>query len=340
MAGSVAAVTNLPAPVDPQGVLQLALWTPTSLVLPETLTYEAWQEVGRVLDRADRSLRWWIGDWWRFGERAYGEMASQEARDGVRDETGLAYQSVANAAWVADRFEYSRRRESLSWSHHLEVAALEPDAQDRFLDQAVAEGWSRNDLRAAIKRSRVLIAAPGSLPPGKYAIVLADPPWRYDFNATEAARAIENQYPTLSQQEIVGLTDAAGRSVTDLAQDDAVLYLWATNPKLTEAIEVLEAWGFRYVTNLAWVKDRIGMGYWARQRHELVLIGVRGEFSPPAEHLRPDSVIEAPRTTHSAKPPALHELIEAAWPDLPKVELFARSGRPGWAVFGNQVEAA
>jgi N6-adenosine-specific RNA methylase IME4 len=238
---------------------------------------------------------------------------------------------------VASRVETSRRREVLSWSHHKEVAALEPAEQDAWLDRAEAEGWTRMDLRSAIKRGRVLAAPAASLPAGKFAVLLADPPWQYDFSPTDAARAIENHYPTLTADEIACLEDADGRPVADLAADDAVLYMWATNPKVAEALTVIEGWGFRYVTNLAWVKDRIGMGYWARQRHELLLVATRGEMAPPPEHLRPDSVIEAPRRAHSEKPDAVHEFIEAIWPDVPKVELFAREARDGWAVFGNQV---
>lgn len=185
--------------------------------------------------------------------------------------------------------------------------------------------------RAALRSRR--------LPSGKYSILLADPPWRYEFAETDS-RGIENHYLTLDVAEIADYRDAAGRSVADLVADDAVLYLWATNPKLPEALEVLAAWGFRYVTNVVWIKDRIGMGYWARARHELVLIGVRGQFSPPPPAQRPDSVFMAPRGAHSVKPPAIHELVEAAWPAAPKVELFARRPRAGWAVFGNDAGIA
>jgi N6-adenosine-specific RNA methylase IME4 len=174
------------------------------------------------------------------------------------------------------------------------------------------------------------------LPAGKYAILLADPPWQYDFVEADN-RAIENQYPTLTADQIACYEDSEGRSIADVAADDAVLFLWATNPKLTEAMTVIRGWGFEYLTNMVWVKDRIGMGYWARARHELLLIARRGAMSPPAVDLRPDSVIEAPRGAHSAKPASVYELLEAIWPDTPKVEIFGRNTRPGWATYGNQV---
>ena len=87
-----------------------------------------------------------------------------------------------------------------------------------------------------------------------------------------------------------------------------------------------------------WVKDRIGMGYWFRGRHELLLVAKRGAVSPPEESLRPDSVIEAPRGEHSAKPEAVYEVLEALYPDSTKIELFARTARPGWTPWGTRYD--
>lgn len=325
---------RLPQVADPNGVLGMFLWTEVAVDLPEHLTFEAWEEVGRVIGRAGRAVQWWAGDWLRFGERRYGEMYSQGL-----DATGLDYGTLANYVYVTDRFESSRRRENLSFGHHQEVASEPPEVADAWLDQAEAEGWSIADLRKARRRAKAAEVSVPALPAGKYAVILADPPWQYDFVEADN-RAIENQYPTLTADEIACLEDADGRPVADLAADDAVLFLWATNPKLTEALRVIEGWGFRYVTNLVWVKDRIGMGYWARQRHELLLVATRGEMSPPPEGQRPDSVIEFPRGRHSAKPPTVHELIESIWPDTPKVEVFARETRDGWGSFGNQLPEA
>ena len=317
--------------------MQLNIWTPTGLVLPANLPYEGWEEIGRVLGRAEGAVQWWMGDWWRFGEHHYGERAAQAI------DSRWSFQTWADAGWVADRIEPSRRREVLSHSHHREVAALEPDKQDYWLDQAMPDPedekqrprLGHKELRAAIRRARPALIDPGSLPEGKFAVLLADPPWRYDFVEADN-RAIENQYPTLTADEIACYEDESGRPVADLPADDAVLFLWATNPKLTEAFTVIEGWGFQYVTNLVWKKDRIGMGYWARQQHELLLIATRGSFSPPSEEARLSSVIEAPRTAHSAKPEEAYERIEAMFPVARRVEIFARAPRSGWAAWGNQ----
>lgn len=164
----------------------------------------------------------------------------------------------------------------------------------------------------------------------RYPVVYADPPWRYEHSVS-SSRDIENQYPTME------LADICALPVGDIALDDAVLFMWATNPKLEEALQVIEAWGFRYRTNMVWVKDRIGMGYYARQKHELLLIATRGELPTPEPSSRPPSVIEGPRTEHSRKPPEVYCIIDQMYPDLPKIELFARTNPEGWDTWGNQV---
>lgn len=164
---------------------------------------------------------------------------------------------------------------------------------------------------------------------GPWPVIYADPPWRYED--AEPTRAIENHYPTMTHAEICDLTIPAA--------DDAVLFMWATSPKLTEALAVMEAWGFTYRTCMVWVKDRIGMGYYARQRHELLLIGKRGNLPVPEPSDRPDSVIEAPLGRHSEKPSVVAETIANMYPHLPKVELFSRQARLGWDAWGNEAAA-
>jgi len=103
---------------------------------------------------------------------------------------------------------------------------------------------------------------------------------------------------------------------------------------------VISAWRFTYKTNLVWVKPSIGLGYWARNRHELLLFATRGQVELPESTQVPDSVIEAERGPHSQKPAVVYELIEAAYTHLSKLELFARGRpRPGWLTWGNQAES-
>jgi N6-adenosine-specific RNA methylase IME4 len=164
----------------------------------------------------------------------------------------------------------------------------------------------------------------------RYPVIYADPPWCYEHSKT-VSREIENQYPTMPLAEICAL------DVSEIATPDGVLFLWATSPKLAEAIQVLEAWGFVYRTCLVWDKERIGMGYYARQQHELLLIGTRGELPVPEPANRPASVIRIARDNeHSTKPDHFHALIERMYPEYDRIELFARHQREGWAAWGNE----
>lgn len=159
-------------------------------------------------------------------------------------------------------------------------------------------------------------------------VILADPPWRYGF-APSASRRIENQYPTMDLGDILRYQFPCA--------ENAVLFLWGTAPKLPEALQVMAAWGFEYKSSAVWNKVRVGMGYWFRGVHELLLVGTRGHFSPPPPAARVPSIITETRGRHSAKPAAVYELIERAYPDAPKLELFARARRPGWQAIGNEV---
>jgi hypothetical protein len=106
----------------------------------------------------------------------------------------------------------------------------------------------------------------------RYSVLYVDPPWRYDF-ASDETRQIENQYGTMPLEDI--------KDVEVPAADDAVLFFWATSPKLLDGLAVIKAWDFDYRTCMVWVKDKIGMGYYARQQHELLLIAKRGELPAP-----------------------------------------------------------
>jgi N6-adenosine-specific RNA methylase IME4 len=169
---------------------------------------------------------------------------------------------------------------------------------------------------------------PPPAPTGTYQVVYADPPWRYEQpgGQTPELRAVERHYPTMTDDEIADLEPPAA--------PDSICFLWATNPKLREALHVLDAWDFTYRTNLAWVKDQIGMGYYVRGQHELLLIGKRGDFPVPGESVRPPSVLHAPRARHSEKPEQAYELIEAMYPTASRIELFARGERAGWERWG------
>jgi N6-adenosine-specific RNA methylase IME4/transposase len=183
----------------------------------------------------------------------------------------------------------------------------------------------RVDKINAISRGNAPLATVTSYP-----VIYADPPWRYEHSRTDN-RQIENHYPTMDLTQICALP------VGEVAAPDAVLFLWATSPKLAESMQVIDAWGFTYRTCMVWDKEVIGMGYYARQQHELLLIATRGNLPTPEPANRPPSVVRVRRPTeHSEKPTEFYALIESMYPEYARIELFARNARQGWAVWGNQ----
>ena len=230
-------------------------------------------------------------------------------------------------------FSPERRRYNVPWSHYRDVVGFDSNVQDRILTLAEEQRWTSTEIRAHLRtvRHKARIAT-RVWPEGKFGLIYADPPWQYEAGTARPWDAIEEHYPTMALEEI----QALGDRVRELTTPNTVLYLWCPVPKLIEATTVLDAWGFRYRTAMVWVKDRLGMGYWVRQRAELLLIGVRGHPVPPAENDRPDSVVEAPRREHSKKPEEVADLLDRLFPDVPKVELFARQARPGWTAWGNE----
>jgi N6-adenosine-specific RNA methylase IME4 len=176
-----------------------------------------------------------------------------------------------------------------------------------------------------------------ALPDKKYGVILADPEWQFEFYSPRGSvnSSADNHYET-SPLDVI-----KARDVPSIAADDCVLFLWATVPMLPHALEVMAAWGFLYVSNFAWVKDKTGTGYWSRNQHELLLIGRKGDIPAPAPGMQWPSVIEAPVAGHSAKPEKFLELIEAYFPTLPKIELNRRGpARAGWDAWGNEAEPA
>ena len=120
-------------------------YSETQLVMRPNMTRVEWMELGDILHKIERGVKWWLGDWWLYGERKYGEGAAQAA------DVGQDLHTLQNAAWVASRVEPSRRREDLSHSHHEAVAKLEPEEQDRWLDKAAGSGMNVHQLRAHIR---------------------------------------------------------------------------------------------------------------------------------------------------------------------------------------------
>jgi len=205
-----------------------------------------------------------------------------------------------------------------------------------------------------------------------YKAILADPPWN-ESGGGKCKRGADRHYPLMKTSNIINLLvkllvcryEDAGDGVLQgpvaphfPVADNAHLWLWVTNNYLPDGLAVMQALGFRYVTNVAWAKmtrlcpphehgpyawrpQNPGLGQYLAGQHELLLFGVRGKLpalwkDKASGARRQGTLICAPRGKHSAKPDAAYEVIENVSPG-PRLELFARGeARPGWDTWGNQ----
>lgn len=187
-----------------------------------------------------------------------------------------------------------------------------------------------NSVYRRIQRDELKTETP-PFPAGKFALIYADPPWRFEFTEDER-RSVENHYATMKTEELMLL------QVSSITQDDCVLAMWAPNCKLDEACRLMNSWGFKYEANIVWIKPSQGLGHHVRNQHELLLIGVKGNPPTPLPKNRPSSIIYAPRgARHSEKPVKAYEILEKMYPKFNKIELFARKHRAGWLAWGNEV---
>ncbi|MBF6299050.1 methyltransferase [Nocardia amamiensis] len=164
-------------------------------------------------------------------------------------------------------------------------------------------------------------------PTKRYRTILADPPW--DISQAGGRGAIQH-YPLMTVDQI------ANMPVTDLAEDDAHLWLWVTNGSWRAGYDIMTAWGFTYRSPLTWVKPRLQLGQYLRNMTEHVLFGTRGR-APVNFRAQPTWFI-APVQEHSHKPEEQYAIIERV-SSGPYLELFARRRQPGWDVWGNEIEA-
>jgi N6-adenosine-specific RNA methylase IME4 len=164
----------------------------------------------------------------------------------------------------------------------------------------------------------------------RFATVYADPPWRYGNQGTRAAT--DDHYITMTPDEI------CAEPVADIVEDNAHLHLWTTNAFHEAAFDVIRAWGFTYKSCFVWIKPQMGIGNYWRVSHEFLLFAVRGK-APFLVHDEP-SWGEFDRGEHSSKPAEMIGKIERVSRG-PYLEMYGRRppAKPGWTVYGNQVEA-
>lgn len=175
----------------------------------------------------------------------------------------------------------------------------------------------------------------------RFGTILADPPWRFANRTGKMAP----EHHRLSRYGTMDLEEIKALPVSQVAADPSHLYLWVPNALLMEGMQVMEAWGYQYKTNIIWHKirkdggpDGRGVGFYFRNVTEVILFGVRGKGARTlAAGRRQVNFLATRKREHSRKPDELYDIVEACSAG-PRLELFARGGRPGWSGWGNQAD--
>ena len=243
----------------------------------------------------------------KFGKPEYGTLYIEN----LAKDVGVDKSDLYRCLQFAKKFKYdelSNKFKNLTWKQIIKEYLPKPKDEPNIIE---------------------------SLPEGQYNIILADPPWSYNGNLPQ--RKPHPHYKTLETIEI------ANMPVKTIAGDNSCLFLWATFPKLPDALEVMNAWGFEYKTcAFVWIKQNKsgdglfwGMGGWTRANAEICLLGIRGE--PKRENADVHQVIMSPIEEHSKKPDEIRNRIVSLCGNLPRVELFCRNPIVGWDSWGDEI---
>ena len=272
-------------------------------------------------------------------KRRAGELLIEMSERGEREAHGGDRRSRSTGSTLKLTDLRITKTESSEWQ---KLVRLDEPAYELRVRLAKKQALSSSVLtKAEIRERRAereadLGARQCALPDKRYGVLYADPPWAWTAysSVTGLDRAGEAHYSTL------GLDDLKRLDVAAIAAADSVIFLWATAPADDQALALMAAWGFAYKTCFVWAKDRAGAGYWNRNQHELLRVGTRGAIPASAPGTQWRSLIHAPVGRHSEKPAIFYDLIEAYFPTLPRIELFARSRRPGWDAWGLEAPSA
>ncbi len=172
-------------------------------------------------------------------------------------------------------------------------------------------------------------------PPGPFEIIYADPPWDYKGQLQHAGPGsgdtggARHHYSTVTSKQL------GQWPVNNIASDDALLFMWTTNPHLPQALALGDAWGFAYATvGFVWDKESTNPGFYTLSGCELCLIFKKGRIPRPRGARNVRQLIREKRSRHSTKPAEARHRIELMFPEQSKIELFAREPAPGWTVWG------
>jgi N6-adenosine-specific RNA methylase IME4 len=211
------------------------------------------------------------------------------------------------------------------------LARMAP-VEQRAVARRIARGRVKGvrDAVRVLRRQRQLRAIERYAPPkGKFGVIVIDPPWPYECRTDDVTHLGSIPYPSMSIDKI--------RALKVPADDDCVAWLWTTNAFMFPALQILQTWGFEQKTILTWVKSRAGTGNWLRGQTEHCILAVRGR--PIVRLTTQSTVLQAAGKEHSRKPEAFYRLVEQLCASKARLELFARSKRPGWVCSGAELQS-
>lgn len=197
---------------------------------------------------------------------------------------------------------------------------------------------------ADAQSARAAHTGAGTFPPlpiGVFDVIYADPPWDYKGQLQHAGPGSGDTGGAARHYPTVTLDDLKRLDVPNIAADDSLLFMWATNPHLDQAIELGKAWGFAWATvAFVWDKERVNPGFYTLSQCELCLVFKRGAIPQPRGARNVRQLVSAPRGPHSAKPEEVRSRIERMFPHQRKIELFARRAAAGWESWGLSFDGA
>ena len=172
----------------------------------------------------------------------------------------------------------------------------------------------------------------------KYDIIYMDPPWRYGSRLQTGSgrqKDLSEEYPTMSDDELKAL------DIKNITNKDSLIYMWVTNPFIAVAIDIANHWGFKYRSvAFIWDKQRVTPGSYTMSQAEVCLVFKKrgGNIPKPRGSRNERQFLSQIRREHSRKPDEIRETIERMHPTQSKLEMFARTTKQGWDVFGNETD--
>jgi len=239
------------------------------------------------------------------------EQNSFNTRDIIADMAGVSHDTVSKVEKILD--------------------AGTPETLEKIKRGDITVHKAYQDTRSHEKKVDVLDSddkqSSRSIFDNNFSVIYADPPWESKFltdgDEEDASDSYSMKFSDLKKLDIP-------------ISDDAILLLWSSASVLDKALQLMNAWGFKYRTNIIWDKQQIGLGQYVRGQHEMLLIGIKGSFTAPAEDVRVGSVYSEESNSHKTKPKWFYEQIERMFPNETCLELFASNRHSDrWTVFDN-----